>query len=144
MLQEIRSVKADVSVIEDKILEIFDQLDKVKLEIELEKQNFEKEEKIFNEDKRKIENRVKEIDDLLIQLEAQRKLFTPEISPKILSQYERILCNRDGLAIVKVENESCQGCNMLVTPQVINLIKMYEHIVVCEMCSRILYINEGD
>jgi hypothetical protein len=72
----------------------------------------------------------------------QRKQAVPEIDPKILSQYERILFNRDGLAIVSVKDNSCAGCNMFVPPQVINLIKMYERIVTCEICNRILYINE--
>ena len=66
----------------------------------------------------------------------------PEIDPKILSQYERILSNRDGLAIVAVKGDSCKGCNMLVPPQVVNLIKMYERIVTCEICNRILYVEE--
>jgi len=60
----------------------------------------------------------------------------------MLLEYERILNSRDGLAIVTVKGNSCGGCNMLVPPQVINLIKMYEHIITCEMCNRILYINE--
>ena len=33
---------------------------------------------------------------------------------------------------------------MFVPPQVINLIRMYECIITCEVCNRILYIeNEG-
>lgn len=144
MLQEIDGVKADASVIEDKILELLDQIDKMKMDIDKEKQKLQEEEKIFNEQKKNIENRIKEIDDRLAQLESQRKQISPEVEPRILTQYDRILVNRDGLAIVSVKNNSCQGCNMFVPPQVINLIKMYNRIVTCEVCNRILYIeNEG-
>lgn len=142
MLQQIDDAKADASVIEDKILELLDQLDKTKNDLEQEKHRLQEEEKVFSEEKKKIENRLKEIDDRLAQLEAQRKQVTPEIDPKVLTQYERILLNRDGLAIVSVKNDSCQGCNMFVPPQMINLIKMYERIVTCEVCNRILYVNE--
>lgn len=142
MLHEIQGVKADASVIEDKILGIFDEADKVKNETEQEKQKLKEEEKIFNEEKKNIEGRIKEIDDRLTQLEAQRKEVTPDIDNKILIQYERILHNREGLAIVTVRDDSCGGCNMLVPPQVINLIQMYEKIVTCEVCNRILYIEE--
>jgi len=144
MLQQIDSTKADASVIEDEILEILDQFDKVKKESNLEKEKLQEEEKIFNNQKKQIEDRIKEIDSRLEQLEAQRKQVIPNIAPKILSQYERILKNRDGLAIVSVKDNSCLGCNMFVPPQVINLIKMYERIITCEICNRILYINEGD
>ncbi|MDO8662562.1 MAG: C4-type zinc ribbon domain-containing protein [Candidatus Omnitrophota bacterium] len=143
MLQQIQDAKADSSVIEDKVLELFDKTDEVKNEAEREKQKLKEEEKIFLVEKKRIDDRVKEIDDRLAQLEAQRKQVLPDIDPKVLSQYERILTNRDGLAIVTVKGNSCGGCNMYVPPQVINLIKMYEHIITCEMCNRILYIDEG-
>lgn len=142
MLQEIENAKADASIIEDKALELLEHIDKTKKDMEQEKQKLQAEEKIFMEQKKNIEDRIKEIDDRLSQLEAQRKQALPEIEPKILAQYERILANRDGLAIVSVKNNSCQGCNMFMPPQMINLIRMYEHVVTCEVCNRILYINE--
>ncbi len=142
MLQQIQDTKADGSVMEDKILELMEQADKLKAEIDKEKQNLQEEEKKFNEEKNKIQIRIKEIDDRLAQLDAQRQQVFPQIEPKILSQYERILSNRDGLAIVTVKNNTCQGCNMSVPPQVINLIKMYERIITCEICNRILYIDD--
>jgi len=142
MMQEIAGKKADTSVIEDKILGLFEKLDAVKLQIEEERQRLQEEEKVFFGEKKKIEDRIKEIDDRLMQLEAQRRQATPEIEPKILAQYERILVNRDGLAIANVKDNNCEGCNMFVPPQVINLIKMYERIITCEICNRILYIKE--
>lgn len=142
MLQQIQDAKADTSVIEDKVLELFDKADGVKNAAEKEKQKLKDEEKVFFSGKKKIDDRVKEIDDRLAQLEAQRKQSLQDVDPKILIQYERILANRDGLAIVTVKGNSCGGCNMFVPPQVINLIKMYEHIITCEMCNRMLYIDE--
>lgn len=143
MLQQINDTKADASIIEDKILETMEETDKAKNDIELEKGRLQEEEKVFDNEKKKIEDRIKEIDDRLAQLSNQRKQVTPEIDPKIISQYDRILASRDGLAFVSVRNNSCGGCNMLVPPQVINLIKMYERLVTCEVCNRMLYIDEG-
>jgi hypothetical protein len=142
MLQQITDAKADASVIEDKILELMDRIDNAKSEIDKEKQVLQQEEKLLNEQKNKIQNRIKEIDGRLSQLEAQQKQIMPEIDAKILPQYQRILKSRDGLAIVKVKDNSCGGCNMHVPPQVINLIKMYERIITCEVCNRMLYIDD--
>lgn len=143
MLQQIQDVKADASVIEDQILGLFDQADKIKNDISQEKKRYEEEGKVAEEQKRNIQDRIKEIDERIAQLEAQRKQITPLLDKKILTQYERILLNRDGLAIVRVKDNSCGGCNMLVPPQVINLIRMYERIITCEVCNRILYIEDG-
>lgn len=144
MLQQINDGKADASVIEDKILQLLEQGDKIKNDIEQERQKLKEEEKVFLGQKKKIEDRIKEIEGRLLQLEAQREQVIPEIDHKILAQYERILTNRDGLAIVGVKNNTCQGCNMFVPPQVINLIKMYERIITCEVCNRMLCIEENE
>ncbi|MCG2706884.1 MAG: hypothetical protein L6254_05015 [Candidatus Omnitrophica bacterium] len=145
MLKEIDGAKADSSVIEDKILELLEGIDKMKIQISQEKQKLQEEEKISHQKKKDIEDRIKEIDDRLAQLEAQRKQVIPAVDSKILKQYERILLNRQGLAIVTVKDTSCQGCNLFVPPQVINLIRMYERIITCGACNRILYIeNEGN
>ncbi len=142
MLQQIADAKADASMIEEKILIIMEQMDKVKADTDTEKQRLKTEETTFNVQKNTIQTRIKEIDDRLAVLEGQRKQAIPGIDPKIFVQYERILTNRDGLAIVLAKDNSCQGCNMFVPPQVINLIKMYEHIITCETCNRILYIDD--
>jgi len=142
MLQQIQDAKADSSLIEDKILESMDQVEKSKSDMEKEKQLIKEEEQKFNVEKKKVESDIKAIDERLAQLDAQRKQVEPGIDPKILSQYERILSSRDGLALAAVKDGSCKGCNMLVPPQVINLIQMYERLITCEICNRILYIPD--
>jgi len=142
MLQQIQDSKADASLAEDKILQLFDKADKIKKDTDAEKQRVAEEEKHFLAQKKNVDDRVKAIDDRLSQLDIQRKQIIPEIDPKILSQYDRILASRDGLAIVGVKNNSCLGCNMYVPPQVINLIKMYDKIITCEICNRILFVDE--
>lgn len=142
MMQQIADAQADASVIEDKILLILEEQDRLKSQIEQEKKNLAEEEKLANAEKKKIQDRVREIEDRLAQLEAERKKVVENINPKLIQQYERILRNRDGLAIVPVKDNSCQGCNMFVPPQVINLIRMYERLITCEVCNRILYLEE--
>lgn len=142
MLQQIADTKADISVVEDKILQLFDQLDKVKTDTEKEKDRLKAEESKVGGEKKRIEERIKEIDARISELDANRKQIIPGIDVKLFSDYERILFNRDGLAIVAARNNSCQGCNMFVSAQTINLIKMYEHIITCETCNRMLYIEE--
>ena len=56
--------------------------------------------------------------------------------------HERILKNKDGLAVVPVTDGSCQGCFGMMPAQVINEIRMKDKIVMCENCARMLYIEE--
>ena len=142
MLQQIQDAKADGSLIEDKILESMDKIEKTKLDAENERKKLQQEEQVFNSEKKKIEDHIKEIDEKLAQLDIQRKQSVPAIDEKILAQYERILVNREGLAIVSVKDNTCSGCNMFIPAQVINLTKMYERIITCDVCNRILFIGD--
>ncbi len=142
MLQQIEDSKADASVIEDKILEVMDQAEKLVTDVEAEKAKVKEEEKVLEAKKKVIQDRIKEIDEKLTQLQARRAQLVPLVDSKVLSGYERILANRDGLAIAAVKNFSCGGCNMSLPPQVVNLIKMYERLITCETCNRILCIGD--
>lgn len=142
MLQQINDSKADASMIEDRILESMDRIESTRVAVEDEKKRLQQEEAVFAAQKKTVDDRVREIDGLIAQLNVQRKELLPGIDPKIISQYERILHNRDGLAIVPVSGSTCGGCNMSVPPQVVNLVSMYDRLVTCEVCNRILYIPD--
>jgi predicted nucleic acid-binding Zn-ribbon protein len=142
MLKEIEGVKADKSVIEDELLEIFDMVDIKKDQFSKEQERLKLEEQKLANDKKRINDAIREIESQLEILLNKRKQLTVEIDPKILAEYERVLTNRSGLAIVSVKNDTCQGCFMNVRAQVINEIKMYDRIIFCQMCSRILYLEE--
>jgi hypothetical protein len=142
MLKEIEGMKADASRLEDKILVCFEQIDELKNYIEQQRQSLQQEEEKLNIEKDKIRSRIEEINQILNELKMQRQRAATVIAPRILSQYERILSGREGKALVEVRDNACQGCFMNVPAQVINLIKMYDTLVTCEVCQRILYIKE--
>ncbi|MCX7927967.1 MAG: C4-type zinc ribbon domain-containing protein [Candidatus Omnitrophica bacterium] len=142
MLVQIQDAKADASLIEDKILESMEKIEQVKSRIDAEKKHLEEEEKKLNAQKQVLIARQKEIEANISLLQSKRNQITPYLEKSILSQYERILRSREGLAIVSVKNNSCSGCNMFVPAQMINLIKMYERLVTCEVCNRILFVTD--
>jgi uncharacterized protein len=140
MLSQIQDSKADGSLVEDKILEAMDKIERTKAAVEDEKKKLADEEKIFNDQKKKVELELKEIDDRLATLGSQRQQLLPGIEKNILTQYERILHNKNGLAIVAVKDSTCKGCHMSLPPQVTNSIQAYDHMITCDVCNRILYI----
>ncbi|HPN55449.1 MAG TPA: C4-type zinc ribbon domain-containing protein [Candidatus Omnitrophota bacterium] len=141
---EIESIKADKSIIEEKIIVAYDQADSIKTQIEKEKNVVQEEEQKYLQSKKSIDDEIKKIGQRIRELESQRGVLLPQINPAFLSRYERILVNKEGLAIVPVQGHSCGGCYMNVPAQVINEIKMYDELIYCEICSRILYLNEDE
>ena len=143
-ISEIESAKADKSVFEEKVLISFDESDAVNKEIEAEKQKVAEEEKNFLAKKAEVDDEVKGIEGKLKTLDAERQTIVPEVEKEYIDRYEKILGHKDGLAIVPIKNMICGGCFININPQMINAIKMDDSIVDCQMCSRILYLEDDD
>lgn len=143
MLTEIEGVKADNSLIEEDIIRFMDEIELSRKKILEEKELFKAEELKAHKEKENISAKAREIEARLSELNEKRGGIAPHIEKQIISRYERILKNKDGLAIVRVEGGSCGGCHMNLPPQVISDVKLREDIVVCGSCLRMLYIEDN-
>ena len=141
-INEIESIKANKSIVEEKIILSFDVLDAAKAEVEKEKALLIEEEKRYLSEKKIIEESVKVLEDKAKVLEGQRSQILPSVAKSSLSRYDRVLEHTDGLAIVPVQKGSCGGCYMTVPAQVFNQLKMSKELVFCETCARIIYLEE--
>ena len=142
MQEEIGRVKADNSLIEEDIIKIFDQIDAESKEVAKEKEFLKKEEVLLAEEKNRLNAEAASKKTIADRLKAQRFEFVVKVDKQILARYERILANKDGLAVVPITGESCQGCFGRMPAQVINEVKMKDAIVCCENCTRMLYVEE--
>jgi len=140
--QEIARVKADNSLIEEDIIKILDQLDIENQRIVKEKELLKQEEAKIGERKKARQEDSKRIESELAELRNQRNALAGKVEKGILAKYEKIVSSKDGLAVVAVAHEACQGCFRVLPPQVINEIRMKHDIIFCDNCARILYIEE--
>jgi len=136
---EIKGLKAGNSLLEEEILKFFDSIEAAKTRVHGEKELLSGEEKRHKEELAVLQKRAAEIQADIQVHEEKRKAFVPSIDPKILPQYERLLKNREGLAIAPIRNNSCGGCNIGLPPQIVNEARMQEKFLTCESCARMLY-----
>ncbi len=141
-LTEIASIQADKSIFEEKILISYDEADLVQADINKEKIVVAAQENRYLTQKKIIEDDIVLLEDRSKVLASQRKQFLVGIDEACLARYERILAHKDGLAIVPIKNNSCMGCHMNVPPQTINAIKTHDQLIICEICQRILYVED--
>jgi len=141
-IAEMEHIRADQSILEEKILIAYDEADAVGREIEKERGVVAQEEKRYLAQKNEMEDQMTLAQDRIKVLESQRKQILPDIDPHCLNRYERVLMHKSGLAIARLQGNSCGGCFMNVTQQQINTIRMHDQLVECEMCQRILYIED--
>jgi hypothetical protein len=136
---EIKGLKADKSLLEEEILKLLDTVDAAKSRCAKEKEVLAGEEKVFKGGMDALKKRAAELAAAQAAAEENRKTFLPNVDPKLLPQYERLLKNREGLALVPVVNNACSGCHLGLPPQVVNEVHMQDKLIVCESCARMLY-----
>ncbi|MEW5894370.1 MAG: C4-type zinc ribbon domain-containing protein [Candidatus Omnitrophota bacterium] len=139
---EIEGLKADKSIIEEKILELYDRTDEFKVQVENERVVVAKEEQEFLAKAKKAGDELKDLEAMVKESDSKRVVLLDGIDKNLLDRYEKILNSRDGLAVVPVHENVCGGCFMNVPHQVINEIRKKKEIVACEICTRILFLED--
>jgi len=68
-----------------------------------------------------------------------REEVVAELDPELLKRYTTLKERRNGIAVVMVKNEGCQGCYVNIPPQLYNEVQKNKEIILCPNCNRILY-----
>ena len=142
ILTEVDAVKEKISVLEDKELELMEELEEKEKGIPAFKVQCKEEEENFNAYKAKKEAEAKRTEEELEVLRARRHAAAGGIEEKLLGQYNKVFKARDSLAVVTIKENICQGCHSQILPQQVIDVKVGETINQCEQCSRILYWEE--
>lgn len=139
--QEITSLKADGSMLEDEILAILDEIDQVQRQVREERERLVRVEQETEKQKAELKNREDAVKASLTGLNQKRSEIISQVTPETRELYEKIVEKKEGLALVRVDGEVCAACRITIRPQLLNEIKLGEAIVLCEHCSRILYLE---
>ena len=89
--------------------------------------------------KEKLESAISESADEKSNLEQNRAEQVSQIDAKFISESDRVLAARDGLAVVNLSGGACGGCGAYIPAKIVTEIR--ENIVLhrCDVCGRFLY-----
>lgn len=142
LISEIGSKKADMSILEDEILDLMSRL-------EIANQGYVKvTEDLRNEDEslkyliNSVDTEIKEADIEIEKTKSEQKKYIDLLDDHSLKNYNRLSNIKGGKAIVPVIANVCGGCSMNVTTQTLNELMGGKDLVFCRSCSRILYLDE--
>jgi len=138
ILHETDAIKAKITEIEDKELEIMELLDAKEQEIPGLEAEFKGEEDQFRQYKQKKEAEQARAQKELEEAEAQRAGLIKDIDPKFVAHYNRILKARENLAVVMIVGDTCQGCHQNLQPQVALEVRTGMKVHQCQSCDRFL------
>ena len=139
LLNEIEFGNSQIRKIEDEILLIMEEEEKLRREVSRLEQQLSGELAVVNVEKKAAETEVDEDRKLLAAAESDRNLLAGSIDPTLYDRYTRIASVRKGVALARAADESCQGCHVRIRPHLLTQVMSGETIVACDSCDRILY-----
>ena len=126
---------------EDKLLKIMIYQDEFNKKLQEGSAAINKIKTLMNIKKDKFSNIKSETEIEMSKLITKKEKLETKIKKNHLSQYELLRKTKNGLAIVKVEKNTCQGCRIALTTTELQKIIQLKDIIQCKMCNRILYVS---
>ena len=75
------------------------------------------------------------------ELMANREQFVSTIDAQLLNRYEALKRTKQGRAISKVDQNSCQWCRVILTHSELQRVRTSTDLQMCSNCGRILYYD---
>lgn len=143
LITEIGSKKADMSILEDEILDTMSKLEAANQGLEKATENLRSEEQSLKDLINTVDAEVKETDTEIEKIKGEQKKYIDLLDEHSLQSYNRLSNIKGGKAIVPVIGNVCGGCSMNITTQTLNELMGSKDLVFCRSCSRILYLDEN-
>jgi len=151
ILTELNTTKADNSKIENQALELMKNIDADQVQCDQIKQQIEVAKNELNEIRKQNEEQAKKHEEEIADIERHWQQAAREVSAESLEIFKRVADTYDGEAIAEVEVQdnrsgiyTCGGCFMSLTTETANTLMSRDEILRCPNCTRILYMKDTE
>lgn len=138
LMSEIGSQKKAISDLETKSLQVMQEQDKVRKNLEVAQKELAMANALYSEEWSKVENDINALLMELSEFEQGRAKLTGIMQPSLLKRYEQIAAKRAGLGVSLLVKEVCQACKRTVPPELFNRVAKGEVLESCPFCNRLL------
>jgi uncharacterized protein len=140
ILKEIETFEAKNSRLEDEIIALLDELDRLEKAVKTKEGELNVSRLHYEEQKAKLAEELNSLGEELTVCLRKSGALKGKISANVLRKYEQIKGIGRGVAVVSVWKEVCGGCHMSIPPQLYNeLQKSTTLLTTCPNCNRIVY-----
>ena len=140
VLIEIEEIKQEKARMEEEVLVLMEAQERLTGEIRDAERRFKERESQGRGEEATLKEQLRGIETDLAAVRTERKELAGKLPANILSDYDRILRARGGLALVPVAKPNfCGACRMTITPQRLQELRAQSSLIPCESCGRYLY-----
>lgn len=123
---------------EERVLEILEQSEAKKRELDTATSRANSEKETLSNDKTGLEREIEEYTTQLNVLEDEKVRILPHLSDRVRNMYQRILNVKGDSGVANLVDDICQGCFSRLPPQKAHEVRKNNNIITCEVCGRIL------
>jgi predicted nucleic acid-binding Zn-ribbon protein len=122
-------------------LEIMDAAESLQEIARRKAESLEQEERAWGEESASLVVRRDQLELRKQELQSKRAQMSSTIEPDILNRYDAMRRTKQGRAVSKVEQNSCQWCRVILTPSELQRVRTSSELQTCTNCGRILYYD---
>src|SRR5436309_2090435 len=139
--QEVQHLRAQQSRQEDMALEAMDSAEALQEIARQKTAALEQEEKTWNEESASLRARRDQLAVRQQELQGRRAQLASSIEPQFVNRYDVMRRTKQGRAVSKVDQNSCQWCRVILTPSELQRVRTGTDLQTCTNCGRILYYD---
>ncbi|TAJ26522.1 MAG: hypothetical protein EPO64_06295 [Nitrospirae bacterium] len=124
---------------EEQILVLMDRVEQKQQEVKQFQAKVAELERIFAQEKRRLEDASAAFVSELSQLEQKQGTLAAAVDKSLLARYTKLKATRKELALAPIRNGTCGGCRLQLPPQLVAEVKRSDEVQTCSYCHRILY-----
>ena len=144
VLIEIEDIKQEKGQAEEEILALMELGERLATDIREGEGRLKAREDQARQDEAAVRKKLAAVEEELAVVRAERDSRARELPRPLLTDYEKILKARGGVAVAAVTGTPsiCGGCRMTIRPQALQELRAGTGLMLCESCGRFLYWNE--
>ncbi|HEU0000071.1 MAG TPA: hypothetical protein VFQ36_04185, partial [Ktedonobacteraceae bacterium] len=139
--QETQHLRAQQSRQEEMTLEVMDATDTLREMAKQKSEALQKAEEAWSQFNATSVQRGEQLESKRQEAVTRRDQFASGIDADLLQRYETLKRSKQGRAVSKVEQNSCQWCRVFLTPSELQRARASRDLQMCGNCGRILYFD---
>ena len=137
--QEVQRLRAQQNRQEDRLLEAIDGAEMLAEVVQQKAEQVKEGENAWQKEKEKLTAEREQVEGRAQKAQEQRARLTANLPEELVKRYDGMRKTKQGRAVSKVEQNSCQWCRVILTPSELQKVRVSPELQTCTNCGRILY-----
>jgi len=137
--QEVQRLHAQHHRQEEVVLEVMDSTEALQEAVQQRRRELQRVEEEWQKESLVLTSRREQLEVRQQETQTKRTQLATTIPPDLLQRYDGMRRTKQGRAVSKVEQGSCQWCRVILTPSELQHVRVSPDLQTCTNCGRILY-----